>query len=235
MTPNLFKSELHLIESARIVSLLSAICSQKPVGGDYHHQRPTCPGLAEDKTYLINLFFVYYETTASRSLKWTRKSFKRWNKNTNTSRSSERVNQTRRNVKMRMHCIETDKAVKIMRKIATATALATATSIGKWLCSSVQIENMKTIWKVLKIFSSLVCSFHRVCLNRSPRACFGVVILAVTLRRCTLFAIMVLIYLFLSILLGAPPAPPVTDTYANTLAARIRLLAESARKKFVHF
>lgn len=125
--------------------------------------------LAEDKTYLINLFFVYYETTASRSPKWTRESSKRWNKNTKTIRRSERVKQkqkknweTRRNVKMKMHCIETDEAVKIMRKIATATALATAAFIAKWLCCSIQIENMKTIWKVLEIFSSFVCSFHRV-------------------------------------------------------------------------
>lgn len=99
--------------------------------------------------------YVIMETTAVH-LSEREKALKRWNKNTITKYDSKRDESQRQ---MRMHCIETDKAVELMRKIRTTVILAKALPSGaepiaKWLRCSIQIENMKTIWKVLKIFSS---------------------------------------------------------------------------------
>lgn len=131
--------------------------------GDFH--RRTRP---KDKTYLINLF-VYYETAVHLRLKWTRKSFKRWNKNAKRNIRSTKSKSVRekhwrlaiRNVKWKCNASRQIKRRNSCEKFATTARCISskglsrcAASIAKWLCCSIQIENMKTISKVLKIFSS---------------------------------------------------------------------------------
>lgn len=160
----------------------------------------------------------------------------------NVQKQQRRV-ETNYDSEMKMHCIETDKAVKIIAKNCDNGGSddgwwddkwRQTTPIGKWLCcSSIQIENMKTILKVLKIFSSFAslllfwCSLyarfttfhHRIQRHRHPSSpSFLVLGSAVILRQMHAVCYQVLIYLFLSILHVATRIIPISLSLSASLS-----------------